>query len=138
MDKKKIEIFLHLLELDVEICVTLGQFCECIKVPEHKTSRRKDVRATYNTRRFVLNRATILRLFYVYTKSRERSTYAKLRHSLRLTYLRPRSRTDPRFFLLLLLSFFLFLFFSFLLLSFFFLFENFLSKIYLLRGTITE
>ena len=36
--------------LDVEICVTLEQFCACIKVPERKTSRRKDVRATNDTR----------------------------------------------------------------------------------------
>ena len=70
---KKVKIFLRLLGLDVEICVIFGQFCECIKVPERKTSRRKGVRATYDTRRFVLNRTTFLRLFYVYTKFRERS-----------------------------------------------------------------
>ena len=45
---KKVTIFLRLRGSDVEICVILGQFCECIKVPERKTSCRKDVRATYD------------------------------------------------------------------------------------------
>ena len=56
-----ISIYRLLLGLDVEIWVTLEQFCECIKVPERKTSRRKDVRLTNDTRRFVLNRTTFLR-----------------------------------------------------------------------------
>ena len=43
---KKVKIFLRLLGSDVEICLSMGQFCECIKVPERKTSRRKGVRAT--------------------------------------------------------------------------------------------
>ena len=57
----------------MEICVTLRQFCEWFKVPECKTSRRKGVHETYDTCRFVLNRTTILRLFYVYIKFRKRS-----------------------------------------------------------------
>ena len=86
MDKKSFRVFLRLLlGLDVEICVTLEQFCECIKVSERKTSRRKDVRATNDTHRFVLNRTTFLRLFYVYTKFHERSKIisVKLTQNLR-------------------------------------------------------
>ena len=50
--------FLRLLGLDV----TLGQVCDCIKVPERKASRRNDVRATYATCGLFLNLTTILRL----------------------------------------------------------------------------
>ena len=93
-----VKICLGLLGLDVEICELLGQFCDCIKVPKHETSRRRDVRAIYDTRRFVLNRMTILRLFYVYTKFRERSKFVSVTYdtnSLRLTYDHVRG-TDPR------------------------------------------
>ena len=66
----------------------LGKFCEGIKVPERKTSRRKDVRATYDTRTcsYVLHRTTILRLFDVYTKVREHSKGVECTYNLRKTY----------------------------------------------------